>query len=124
MAQTYRVSGTLHHGVLEPDETGKLVSVTHTYHDGDEFSTDDPALEKELRAVKTILLPEEYAGAALSEGNKAPAEQLAAERVAKDEEIARLRAEVEALHAARLASGETSEGDAPKSDEGTGDQGE
>ncbi len=101
----YRVSGTLNHGVLEPDpETGKKVAVTHVYHDGDEFETDDPKLEAELRALHTILLPEEYAALVAEEGNKGPLEQLAAQRQAVEDENAQLKARIAELEAAANAS--------------------
>ncbi len=102
MGQTYRVSGTLNHGV-ELDEKGpdgrKLTRVD-VYHDGDEFSTDDAKLEAELRFYKAILLPEEYAAAAAGEGNRAPTEQLASERQALADENAALRARLAELEAA------------------------
>lgn len=132
MAQTYRVSGTLRHGVVLEAATEDKPARTRidVYHDGDEFSTDDPKLEKELRASKTILLPEEYAAEAASEGNKAPQEQLAAERAAKDARIAELEAKLAAFEAGQQQQsqqqGQQTDAEPPKSDEGgeTSDQGE
>lgn len=118
MAQKYIVSGTLNHGV-ELDEKGPdgrpLVRID-VYHDGDEFSTDDPKLEAELRAVKTILLPEEYAALSVAAGNPAPLQQLADERQALSDENAALRARLAELEAA--AAGKSNAGGKAKSDGG------
>lgn len=106
MAQKYLVSGTLQHGVVvEPAKDGKpAVTRVDVYHDGDEFETEDPALERELRRSKSILLPEEYAALAAGEGNAAPLQQLAAERQALSDENAALKARLAELEAAQAAS--------------------
>lgn len=102
MAQTYIVSGTLRHGVVIESARGDRPAETRidVYHDGDEFSTDDPKLEAQLRAVKTILTAEEYAAAAASEGNTKPQEALAAARVALEDENAALKARLAELEVA------------------------
>ena len=88
MGQTYLVSGTLKHD-------GQV------YRDGEQFSTDDPAVERDLRRGKAILLPEEYAAAAASEGNTAMQEELAAERAALAAKVAELEAKLAAAEAAK-----------------------
>lgn len=89
MATQYILSGTLKHD-------GQI------YPSGSAFSTEDMALEQQLRKTGTILLPEEYAAAAAASGDTAVLQQLADERArlaqenaAKDAELARLRALVE-----------------------------
>lgn len=106
MAQKYIVSGTLNHGVELPElgPDGRHLTRIDVYHDGETFETEDAALERELRATKTILLPEEYAADAASQGNPAAMEQLAAQRQAQADEIERLRAELEQLKAAQATA--------------------
>lgn len=89
MATQYIISGTLKHD-------GQI------YTSGSAFSTEDAALEQQLRKTGTILLPEEYAAAAAASGDSVMLQQLADERArlaqenaAKDAELARLRALVE-----------------------------
>ncbi len=109
MGQKYLVSGTLNHGVLldELNEDGSRKVRYDVYKDGQEFSTDDAALEASLRAGGTILLPEEYAADALASGNSNPAQELAALRQQLQDENALLKAQIAEL-AALKASGSKS----------------
>lgn len=112
MAQTYKVSGTLNHGVLldEKGPDGRNLVRVDTYHDGDDFSTDDPKLEAELRAVKTLLTAEEYAAEQAAAGNPAVQAELAATRQALEDENAALKARLAEFEAASQGSSK-----APKS---------
>lgn len=122
MATQYQVSGTLKHD-------GQV------YRDGETFSTEDSLVEKALRRVKAILLPEEYAAEQAASGNAAAQQQLAQQRQALADENARLKAQLAALQGAQSVPGgfepgqggesqsapsapaDSSEGEPPKSGE-------
>jgi len=91
-ATQYQVSGTLKHD-------GQV------YHDGETFSTEDSLVEKALRRVKAILLPEEYAAEQAASGNTTAQQQLAAQRQSLEDENARLRAQLAALQDGQQADG-------------------
>ena len=108
MATTYTVSGTLKHD-------------GQTYSDGEAFATDDPAVEKALRRVKAILLPEEYAAELAASGNVAAQQQLAQQRQALADENARLKAQLAALQGGQQPESDQGgasggDGEPPKSD--------
>ena len=108
MATQYQVSGTLKHD-------GQV------YHDGEAFSTDDSLVEKALRRVRAILLPEEYATEQAASGNAAAQRQLAEQRQALADEVAQLKAQLAALQGNQPAESQqadaSGEGEPPKSDE-------
>ena len=104
MATQYQVSGTLKHD-------------GQTYHDGESFSTDDSLVEKALRRVRAILLPEEYAAEQAASGNPAAQRELAAQRQSLEDEVARLKAELAAARGEQSSQADASgEGEPPKSD--------
>ena len=105
MATQYQVSGTLKHD-------GQV------YHDGESFSTDDSLVEKALRRVRAILLPEEYAAEQAASGNAAAQRQLAEQRQALADEVAQLKAQLAALQGTQDSqqADASGEGEPPKSD--------
>ncbi len=105
MATEYIVSGNLRHNDTD-------------YADGSTFSTDDKTLEAALRRAGTLLTLEEYHRQAEANTDVAAVaraltlrDQQASASAAKDDEIERLRAELEAAKAQSADAETKSEAD-------------
>jgi hypothetical protein len=105
---TYRANGSINHGYPVTSGVGKNAvteNMYRVYKHGEEIDPEnEPGWNEEqvkaLRASKILMTPEEFVQMEANDGNLKPAAELAAQKLALQDELAQARAEIERLRAA------------------------